>query len=215
MKTDRMIYQVEETREKIIHIAKKMFLEKGLETTKMKEIADEINISRTSLYRYFLDKEFLSLAVFKILIEDIQMLEGRIRTACEKMTNGLLKVETLLRLRWLSSDMVKIYRFISEFDTIYSESRISDEFRKEFEELFIMGASDLLLQEYITEGQNDGSIRSDIPAQFFGDIINNGVRAMHHRFLLRGTLLFEFKGKDLNDVMEEYLKILIYGVKKF
>ncbi len=215
MKTDRMIYLVDETRDKILHEAKIMFFEKGIEATRMTELAEKTHMSRTSLYRYFLDKEFLCLAVFQILMEDIRNLDDRIKDTCRGLNCGLDRVETLLKLRWLSPDMISIYRFFSEFDTIFSESRISEEFRKEFTLIINKrGAADPLLLDYIKEGQKDGSIRADLDPPLFGDIINNGVRAMHHRLLLRGSLLLEFSGQDINRIMEDYLNILIFGVKK-
>jgi len=55
------------TEQKIIEAGKKVFLEKGFETTRMQDIADEANISRTSLNYYFRSKNKL----FDIVLEQL------------------------------------------------------------------------------------------------------------------------------------------------
>ncbi|MCB1729979.1 MAG: helix-turn-helix transcriptional regulator, partial [Halieaceae bacterium] len=60
--SQRMVYQTEETRRKILVAAEAMFIEKGFFDTQMKDVAAAIGISRNSLYRYFHDKGDLGYA---------------------------------------------------------------------------------------------------------------------------------------------------------
>ena len=55
------------TEQKIIEAGKKVFLEKGFETTRMQDIADKANISRTSLNYYYRSKNKL----FDIVLEQL------------------------------------------------------------------------------------------------------------------------------------------------
>ena len=55
------------TEQKIIEAGKIVFLEKGFDNTRMKDIADEANISRTSLNYYYRSKEKL----FDIVLEQL------------------------------------------------------------------------------------------------------------------------------------------------
>ena len=63
MQHTRMIYQTDETRERILSMAIRLFVERGLFATQMQDIAAEVGISRTSLYRYFRDKFDLATAI--------------------------------------------------------------------------------------------------------------------------------------------------------
>lgn len=64
------------TEQKIIEAAKQVFMEKGLEATKMSDIADRAGISRTALNYYYRTKEKLFYAiieeVFNILLPKIE-----------------------------------------------------------------------------------------------------------------------------------------------
>ncbi len=66
-----MIYQIDETRNKILEAAEETFVKNGLYETKMKDLALSIGISRTSLYRYYRDKLDLSLAIVRRLMDVI------------------------------------------------------------------------------------------------------------------------------------------------
>lgn len=61
----------EETIEiKILHAARKVFIQKGLEGATLQEIADEAEISRTSLHYYFRSKEKLFEAFFELALRE-------------------------------------------------------------------------------------------------------------------------------------------------
>ena len=55
----------ENTEEKILEAAKKVFVEKGNDGTRMQEIADEAGINKSLLHYYYRSKEKLFSAVFK------------------------------------------------------------------------------------------------------------------------------------------------------
>ena len=53
-----------QTREKIFSIAQRMFCEKSIEGTKLKDIAEEAVVSERTLYRYFPTKEVLAMELY-------------------------------------------------------------------------------------------------------------------------------------------------------
>ncbi len=57
-----------DTETKILDAAKKIFIKKGLEGTRMQEIADEARINKALLHYYFRSKEKLFSAVFQFAI---------------------------------------------------------------------------------------------------------------------------------------------------
>ena len=56
------------TEDKILEAAKKVFIEKGLEGTRMQEIADEARINKALLHYYYRTKEKLFAAVFRFAL---------------------------------------------------------------------------------------------------------------------------------------------------
>lgn len=214
MKTERMIYQVDETRDKILEVAEKMFIEKGFDATKMKDLADEIEISRTSLYRYFRDKFDLSFAIVEVLLRDIWATNEKIASSLEILPTALEKIEALLRAKWLSEDKVLAYRFLAEFDAHYSGSRINEDFRAKMVDTLQENVQDGLLISYLEEGIADGSIRSDIPVRLLSAIIVNGLRAMHQRIVLRGNVLVEFEQNELDSILDIFVNMLLQGIEK-
>ncbi len=211
-KNNRMIYQIDETRDKILEIAEDMFIDKGLYETKMKDLAVAIGISRTSLYRYYRDKLDLSLAIVRLRMNEINDNE-RVEKQTASLSDGLSKVETLLRTRWLSPELKDTYRFLAEFDAYYSGSRIPDGFREKMEEVLNENRVDHLLISYLQEGQKDGTIRKDQELMMMEKVLINGVRSLHHRLILRGAILVEMDLADLDFMMDEYLKILMSGIE--
>jgi len=67
----RMIYQTDQTRSKILVVARALFTERGLFDTQMLDVAAALGMSRTTLYRYFQDKLDLALAIVQILMAEI------------------------------------------------------------------------------------------------------------------------------------------------
>ena len=67
-----MVYQTEETREKILVAAEALFIEKGFFDVQMKALAVAVGISRNSLYRYFQDKNDLGYAVLGVVFNRIE-----------------------------------------------------------------------------------------------------------------------------------------------
>ena len=63
--------QLKEPEVKIIEAAKQVFLEKGLEKAKMRDIADTAGISRTALNYYYRTKENLFYKIIEEILEDI------------------------------------------------------------------------------------------------------------------------------------------------
>ena len=63
--------QLSDSEVKIIEAAKQVFLEKGLENAKMRDIADTAGISRTALNYYYRTKENLFYKIIEEILEGI------------------------------------------------------------------------------------------------------------------------------------------------
>ena len=75
-------HQVEERRDAIIVAATEMFLEKGLEHTSMLDIANQANISKVTLYRYFPNRDPIAFEVA------VRMLKTIMTTASQNVSEG-------------------------------------------------------------------------------------------------------------------------------
>ncbi len=90
------------TEEKILHAAQKVFIQKGMDGSRMQEIADEAGINKALLHYYFRTKEKLFGAIFKKVFSQIfpnvmEMvhselpIEEKLGTFIEKYNNLLQK----------------------------------------------------------------------------------------------------------------------------
>src|SRR5690606_35027667 len=79
-------------KEKIIEVALKRFSHFGIEKTTMNDIADDLNISKASLYYYFPDKNslFLEVAV-SIMSEQLDKQQKSLENA-ESVPEGLMNM---------------------------------------------------------------------------------------------------------------------------
>ena len=82
-------YPVKDKFDSILDAAQKRFGHYGLSKTTMQEIADDIGLSKASLYYYFKDKE----SIFKAVAEKEQLY---FETEMQKLMNDSIKAELLL-----------------------------------------------------------------------------------------------------------------------
>jgi len=207
-----MIYQTEETREKIIASALGLFTVHGFADTQMKDIAGAVGMSRTSLYRYFRDKLELSIVIVERMMarifEDLDVKEESLPAGAPAL--GL--IESSIRRRWLSPRFHKEYAFMAEFDAAYSGRGIPPEFQHRLRKA-LPAYCDMELLKLIRDGVKDGSVRSDIDAHLAMVTILNSVRGLQQRLLLRGKALIEVERAELKGMQDEHLRYLMAGLK--
>ncbi len=61
-----------ETHERILPVARKIFLEKGFEKASMRDIASEAGLTAAGLYRHFADKEAMFCALVDPVLEELE-----------------------------------------------------------------------------------------------------------------------------------------------
>lgn len=206
-----MVYLIEETRERILVEAERMFIEKGLSETTMKNLAESIGISRTSLYRYYRDKLDLSLAILIKLLTEIHDFQKK-EMKKVSLSNGLSRFEYWIRLQWLSPQFIESQRFLGEFDAYYSGARIPEGFREKMEKALEFITDEEAIA-FLQEGIDDGSIQPDINVHLTAETMLNALRSLNQRLLLRGKILVEVLPEDLGLIMDELIRILINGIK--
>jgi TetR/AcrR family transcriptional regulator len=88
---ERKQREKKQRRESMIDAAEKLFFKKGYDNVSMKEIADEVELNRATIYLYFENKESLC---FAVILRGMRILNGMIkknvkRTTARRMINAV------------------------------------------------------------------------------------------------------------------------------
>jgi AcrR family transcriptional regulator len=210
----RMIYLVDETRDKILSTAEKIFTEMGFFETQMKDIANQAAISRNTVYRYFHDKSDLAMTIIERIIyrKEKEQQEQIDQLRKETDLTGLKRFEKILNLNWLNKEQICESKLMAEFDAYYSGVRISEMMKKRFFKLESSNYENLMVS-LIDEGKEDGSIRSDIDSHLIFVTTVNSIRALKQRIILRGDVLVEVKENEIQTILPQLMKLLMAGLK--
>jgi AcrR family transcriptional regulator len=92
--TDASPTSTNETRERILEAAVKVFATKGYHDTKVDDIVSESNTSKGSFYFYFPSKQDIFLALSDTFAD---LLESRLTQAMEKESHGIKQMDAALR----------------------------------------------------------------------------------------------------------------------
>lgn len=142
----------EETRQKILSVSKKLFLEKGYDNTSIQDIVNGLDgMTKGAIYQHFKSK----FEIFETIIEPAESAEESLRkqqgnTGLEKLQSAILDAFTdysRMRLNYSAAVTLRSPRFIGEqFIDMFSE--VIPEIKK-----------------IVEEGVKDGSIETEYPEE--------------------------------------------------
>jgi len=209
-----MVHQTEATRDKIIHIAETLFIENGFADTQMKDIAAATGMSRNTLYRYYQDKYDLGFAILVVVItRKLKVYE----TIIKKMEAGhyatIHEGIGVLMQAYSDPQYEEDDRFIAEFDGYYAGSRIPSGFRENLKQLLMPDSISQSLYRLVLVGQEEGSIRNDIPADYLMVTIFNAITTFFRRMLLRRDALMEIEQEAIPKLTPVLIQLLMDGMK--
>ncbi|MBN2436710.1 MAG: TetR/AcrR family transcriptional regulator [Spirochaetes bacterium] len=211
MPVKRMIYQTPETRERILAMAQKLFLESGLFEVQMTDVARQTGISRNSLYRYFRDKTDLAFTLMEHRLKELVNNFEQLRDSLQG-ENYRAKIRDYFLKSWLNPDYKETLLFLAEFDAYFSGVRQVLDQKERLQKTFGVSKDDLLT-ELVRKGQLEGSVRKDVDAHFLMVTIVNGIRGLHQRLQLREESLLEVQGMESKHMMSHFLDIVIKGIE--
>jgi AcrR family transcriptional regulator len=112
------LHQVDEQRKRILEAAERLFLQNGLDNTRMLDIAAAAGLTKMSLYRYFPNRDVIALEIQKRMLERIaaQLPEGAWNDtpgALRQLVHVMIRDFTRLR---------DAYRYIGMFDHTYLDN---------------------------------------------------------------------------------------------
>jgi AcrR family transcriptional regulator len=137
-------------REAVLHIAVRMFLERGFWRTSLSDVAEKLKITKPALYHYFHNKEEIYLECYRRGISLIQANLDRLRA---HGGNGLEKV-----VGFIYTYAVVIASDFGRCVVRQDDRELSQEARAEVRSY--KRQVDRCLRSFIEEGVKDGTIRS-------------------------------------------------------
>lgn len=213
--TTKTLYKVEETNDKVLNTAQKLFTENGFFDTQMIDIAKEVGVSRTSLYRYYKDKLTLGLAILeKLLSTNISTADANeLLLKINQASNGLEKLQAFLLFCWADDRFDVTERFFAEFDTYFSTQLLSQTDIQYLQDRMKANQTVVTMQMYIEEGIKDNSIVDSIDINLLSITLINSIRSLKHKLILRGNNLVELKVEERNQIMQTNIHLLLNGLK--
>jgi AcrR family transcriptional regulator len=212
--SQRMVYQTEETRQKILVAAETLFVENGFFGAQMKEIAVAVGISRNSLYRYFQDKNDLGYAVLGVVFNRIESYFDLLLT--DPVSNaglcGREQLRMVLQAGFLNDDLRADFSFMAEFDAHFSGSRIPADFQARVG-TSVSTSMWSRVGEIVAAGMADGSIRQDFSQNALESLVLYSLKALQGHILLRRSALVGLSSDEANQLVPNLISVLIDGLK--
>lgn len=186
----------DQARERIIAAARRCYQSVGIQRTTMANIADEANVVRATLYRYFKTKESILRAVFFVEVEDfLQAFKSSVTTYtgfCDYLTQFLL-------FSLQQAPDTPIHRqFFSEDSALWvSREYLADD--------SALGLTVSLLEEPFRIAQGMGEIRGDLDIEQLVEWIA--------RVLISFILVPGQKARDEAELKMLFEVMLIRGIR--
>ena len=181
--------QKEQRKEEVVAAAIEVFKRKGIENTKMTDVADEAHVGVASIYRYYKTKPDLVIAAATLLWKkEIDAIYQRFANGDFVKASGLDQVRSILEVFiHLYQYHPEFLRLLHEFDSYVVKESI------ELEKLSAYEASIINLKSHIGSafrvGIADGSISSDIDFEIYYDTITHTLMSLCQKLLLRGEII--------------------------
>ena len=151
-------------RQNIIKIAKDLFLEQGVQTIQMQDVATAADIGIATLFRYFPKKEYLMIAATNAITYEMATDIGQIT---EQTVTAYEKIEQILEyyMDITKDPQLRLAKYFESFD-LYE--KIAEESPEQYAE-YLSARSKLagILLRVGEQGKQDGSLRSDVDLDVF------------------------------------------------
>jgi len=145
-----------ETRQKITKIAMYLFKKQGFKSTTMEIIAEEVDISKATLYNYFPVKESIISDYWQNNVKDLKYHLLKMIQLMPDTSSRIQKTFTKAATELFKSkqDIYKVY--LSHWLKNFNNPSVSKRMESGFEDIFTM---------IIKLGQQSGDIRKDLPLE--------------------------------------------------
>lgn len=169
--------------EHIIATAAELFLENGIESIKMTDIADESGIGVATLYRYFGTKTKIALAAMTFLWGDLKKLfDERFSETELDSADGITELEQLIKMfSELYVSHKSFMRLVGEFDRFVLCEEIDKDDLVEYENSIVDFYP--VLERAFKKGIEDGTVRKDVDFRLFYLAFTHALTEMCKKFI--------------------------------
>jgi len=191
----------------VLNAARRVFTEKGVENTRMEDIAVAVDYTRRTLYAYFRGRDEICLLV---LLEDLAVRWAVQQQAMRKALTGLSKVLAWGESFWVYAkqnphsmrlqfywDFRGLDRDRIGSDTLAAFEKLNDELADGLRTVFHLGI-------------RDGSLRPDLRIDLCISQYIYGLRTVLNRALSRS---YSFAGFDPDEYVQHYLDLFRRGIQ--
>ena len=200
-----------ETDQNIVSTARRLFAEKGILNTEMKDIGKAAGIGRSTLYRHFSCKESILFVLAK---------EALIRfVKSSKLSDGLVFDNGYEELRWqfyqMTDSMINHIEdviFLRDFDVMFTKEFPQVQGSDSYEDY--VRSREMICDMKISyeRGMSDGSIKKTDDMEFILITMVNGCMAMAQRILPREQV-YVTEVDHGREIVEKHLELMLQGIK--
>lgn len=196
---------------RILQTARELFIRDGIMNTEMKDIANVMNCSRSTLYRHFSNKS----EILMVLAEQAFSLFSAsvVIPAALRFTSGYdalsWQLNTLISTLVLHVDEVT---FLRDFDCLYTKEYPASTATKDFVSAVSGSIAGGPLRDSIEAGIRDGSIRNIDKTELFVITLTHSCLAMAQRVLPREQFFIREHGYG-QEMLRYHVQFLLDSIR--
>ena len=178
----------EERREHILQSALDVFMQRGLDQTTMKDIADASEVGIATVFRYFQSKRQLAIDAAACLWKRESMQLPAYLPQNYETLNGISQFECLLEIFLYHYHRTpEVFRFLEQFDNFIASEAVSFDLLGEVENSILSLKEPIFTA--IEKGKQDKSIRDDFNVELFYMTSMHTLMSIIQKFVLRGIIV--------------------------
>lgn len=196
-------------REEILEGAEELFFTRGFERTRMVEIAQEVELSKGTLYLYFKSKEQLAYA---ILLRSFDVLTELLREAADGAERGIDKVHAMARA-YISfyQDHYRYFYFMQIFEGLLYETLATEEEGSEFYER--LQEVKAVVVDAVERGLEDRTLRTNLEPELSAITYMIAADGFMHQMITRALFIKRTTRFSKDELIEELFRILVHSLK--
>jgi len=203
---DKKAQLVHRREEEILAAAKRIFAQNGFRRTKIDQLAEELNVGKGTIYRYFKDKKSLFLAVFE---QGMAQLQEKFRVNVHPITDPQAKVAAAVRTYFEF--------FENDRQLIEILMQVRSEFKDDYRRVFLALYSDYIvrIQENLHNGVKMGVFR-ELDVEKTAEAMSAALQGVLQSFYVRefGPEIETSNPEKLTNRTEAVTALLLEGLLK-
>lgn len=200
----------ENQREWILEVAEDLFIQKGVSQVTIGDIAEASHVTRATLYKYFTNKEVMAAEIFKGITKGWVLRDQNEVWSQPGTGYDLVERFVFSHLNYLFQNLREA-RFIAEFNYLYAKELSTEEAMSIIAEN-LEGERTILL-DCIRQGQQDGSLRTDLAAEMMLAAVLNFNSGMMNRLGELGDRVEVEYGMNAQAIFTQIFHFFLDGIK--